>query len=226
MHRKMELPGGRIIPRKIVVDIPSAKIKRDLQRYRTRALELGAADAAVIPSTEILIDERVRAKCLYPKCRSYGTNINCPPFAPDLDFMRKLVAKYRSAILFSVKGDPEHFAGEGQTKHQKEKDETKLILNRICSDIERQAFYDGYHLALAFGQGPCKTFWCPDVPCAALEPGKGCRFPLKSRSSMEAVGMDVFTMAARRGWEIYPLGERVDVTKTPHVLLVGVILIV
>ena len=141
MHRKMELPGGRIIPRRIVKNIPSSRIKKDLERYRTRALELGAADAAVIPSADILIDERVRAKCLYPKCRSYGTNIHCPPFAPDLDFMRKLVAKYRSAILFSIKGAPEHFAGEGQTKHQKEKDETNhstydciVLCESVCRD--------------------------------------------------------------------------------------------
>ena len=107
-----------------------------------------------------------------------------------------------------------------------QKDETKILFNRICTEIESRAFYDGYHLALAFGHGTCKSLWCPDVACAGLEPGKGCRFPLKSRSSMEAVGMDVFTMVARRGWEIYPVAERVDVAEIPHVLLVGLVLIV
>jgi predicted metal-binding protein len=226
MKKKMELLERRMIPRRIVTPVRPSRIKKDLERYRTMALEMGAADAAIIPSKEILIDERVRAKCMFPRCRSYGTSMNCPPFAPDLDFTRRLVAKYRSAVLFCVKGSREHFAGEDQAKFQKEKDETKFLFNRICSELESRAFYDGYHLSLAFGHGTCKSLWCPDVPCAGLETGKGCRFPLKSRSSMEAVGMDVFTMAARRGWEIYPVAERVDVAKTPHVLLVGLILIV
>jgi hypothetical protein len=42
---------------------------------------------------------------------------------------------------------------------------------------------------------------------------------------MEAVGIDVFSMAARRGWEIYPCGERIEGEDIPHVLLVGLVLI-
>lgn len=49
------------------------------------SMDMGAAKSAVISSDEIIIDERVRAKCIFPKCDRYGTNINCPPHAPDLD---------------------------------------------------------------------------------------------------------------------------------------------
>ena len=44
----------------------------------------------------IIIDERVRAKCLYPKCMSYGTNAHCPPHAMDLQDVRRLVERYES----------------------------------------------------------------------------------------------------------------------------------
>jgi predicted metal-binding protein len=209
---------------KIMKKILPSKIKKDLESYRKAALELGAANAAVIPSREIIIDERVRAKCMYPKCSNYGTNINCPPHAPELDFVRRVVAKYRWGILFSVQTDTAYFTGLGPEK-VKQRNTAKVLLNRICSDVESRAFYDGYPLALAFGQGPCKTFWCPDQACAALEPGKTCRFPLKARSSMEAVGMNVFGMVARKGWEIYPMGQRADADTVAHILLVGLILI-
>ena len=103
--------------------------------------------------------------------------------------------------------------------------QAKTILNTICSEIESRAFYEGYHLALALGQGPCKSYWCPDQSCSALEPGGTCRFSLKARTSVEAVGIDAFSMAAKRGWEIYPCGARVEPDKLPHVLLIGLILI-
>ena len=58
----------RIIPRKILKDIPISRIEQDLERYRNMAIEIGASDAVIISSHDIIIDERVRAKCIYPKC--------------------------------------------------------------------------------------------------------------------------------------------------------------
>ena len=173
------------------------------------------------------MDERVRAKCIYPKCNHYGLCINCPPYAPDLDFVRKMVSQYRNALLFCVKDKSGFFlAGTLSVKRLPgQENPAKVVLNTICSEVESRCYYDGYYLSLAFGQGPCKSFWCPDQPCAALQPGTGCRFPWKSRSSMEAVGMDVFGMVAKRGWEIYPCGTRVQSKDVPHVLLVGLVLI-
>jgi len=216
----------RVKPKKISVHIPPSKIKGDLERFQRRPVELGAADAAIISSSEIIVDERVRAKCLYPKCPFYGNNINCPPYAPDLDFVRKLIARYSYAILFCVKGDSKDFVGADYLKRVGKKNRARTILNTVCSEIESKAFYEGYQFALAFGQGPCKSYWCPDQPCSALESEKMCRFSLKARSSVEAVGIDAFTMAAKRGWEIYPCGTRVEPEKLPHVLLIGLILII
>lgn len=212
-------------PKRIQVRLPAAKIEHDLQRFRSIALEMGSADAAIIPSGEVIVDERVRAKCLYPKCAFYGTNINCPPHAPELEFIRTLISRYNHGILFCVKGKSKDFIGEDFLKRAGRKNRAKQILNSVCSEIESRAFYEGYHLALAFGQGPCKSFWCPEQNCAALDQGGTCRFPLKARSSVEAVGIDAFTMAAQRGWDIFPCGARAEESKVPHVLLIGLILI-
>ena len=223
---KMKPLKEMIEPKRIQSDIPPSKIENDLERFKRMAIDLGATEAAIISPDEIIVDERVRAKCIYPKCSFYGTNINCPPHSPDLDFVRKLIARYTWGILFCIKGDPKDFVGPDFLKRVGRKNRAKSILNTICSEIESRAFYEGYHLALALGQGPCKSFWCPDQPCSALESEKMCRFSLKARASVEAVGIDAFTMAAKRGWEIYPCGTRVDPEKLHHVLLIGLILII
>ena len=214
-----------IVPRRIPHRRLKSAINRDLQNYREIAVELGASESSIISAREVIIDERVRAKCIYPKCEFYGTNLNCPPYAPELTFIRRVVRNYENGILFCVKGRTEDFVGRESHTRTESKRETRRLLCKICAEIESKSFYDGYQFSLAFGQGPCKPMWCPQNDCAGLEAGKKCRFPLKARSSMEAVGMDVFRMAAKRGWEIYPCGARAEASKIPHVLLVGLVLI-
>ena len=189
-------------------------------------LELRAEHSEIVSADEVVVDERVRAKCIYPKCSHYGTNINCPPHAPDLDFIRKLVANYQYGIFFAVKAKSSDFAGPNFRKRAGKKNPAKIIFNTICAEIESRSFYEGYYHSLAFGQGPCKTFWCSDQACSALQDGQACRFSNKARSSMEAVGIDAFAMVAREGWDIYPCGSRVDQNKIPHVLLVGLVFII
>ncbi|MBE0568059.1 MAG: hypothetical protein IH577_00075, partial [Deltaproteobacteria bacterium] len=55
------------------------KFQEDIAKYRDLAVELGATDAKIIDKDEVIIDERVTARCYSPRCREYGTNLNCPP---------------------------------------------------------------------------------------------------------------------------------------------------
>ncbi len=64
---------------RISIKIDPEKLQKDLVRYAQLAIELGAADAKVIPVSDVIIDERVRAKCEYPKCSFWGTSAHCPP---------------------------------------------------------------------------------------------------------------------------------------------------
>ncbi|MFC2001321.1 DUF2284 domain-containing protein [Chloroflexota bacterium] len=211
--------------RKIVESIPEEQLQEDLEKYRKRAIELGATDAKIITADKIIIDERVLAKCIYPKCRQYGTNANCPPYAMSLDQVRKVVANFRYAIFVKLEVPSEYIAGPAADR---DRNLTKLYRKKladIIAKIESEAFYDGYHLALAFGNGSCKTIFCPDKECNALISGQGCRHGLKARSSMEAVGMDCFTMATRVGWDIYPIGEKTAPSEIPGGLRVSLVLI-
>jgi predicted metal-binding protein len=131
---------------KIIAKIPQEQLQKDLEKYRQRALEMGATDAKIIGTDDIVIDERVLAKCTYPKCPGYGTNANCPPYAMDIDKIRKVVNNFKYAIFVKLEVPPEDIAG----KKAIEKDLTQPYrrkLAEIVAKIEAEAFYDGHHLA-------------------------------------------------------------------------------
>jgi predicted metal-binding protein len=210
--------------RKILEKVPDEMLQQDLEKYRQRAIELGATDAKIISTDVVLVDDRVRAKCLYPKCRHYGTNANCPPYAMDLDLVRKTVNGFQHAIFVKTEVPSETIAGP------EARDKTLFVRSavknhEIVSRIEAEAFFDGYHLALAFAGGSCKRLFCPNNECTALLPGQPCSHPLRARASMEGVGMDVFTMAAKVGWDIYPIGASISPEEVPHGNRMGLVLI-
>ncbi|MFQ5996270.1 MAG: DUF2284 domain-containing protein [Dehalococcoidales bacterium] len=210
--------------RKIVEKVPEEQLQQDLEKYRQRALELGATDAKIITTDEVVIDERVRAKCTYPKCPSYGTNVNCPPYAMSLDEVRKVVNNFRYAIFVKLDVPPGDIAGrEAGDKNLVQPYRRKIA--EVVAKIEAEAFYDGYHLALAFGSGTCKALLCPDTECQALVTGQACPHRLKARSPMEGVGMDVYTMTAKVGWDIYPIGDATLPSEVPYGLRLGLVLI-
>ncbi|HUT64915.1 MAG TPA: DUF2284 domain-containing protein [Spirochaetota bacterium] len=192
-------PTGRILG---ADEISEETLRKDLERYIVKAREFGATDAAVVPSRAVVVDERVRLKCSQPRCYLYGEEPYCPPYTPEPEFMRKALSRYKWAVL--VKNEvvpPEDFTDRGQwfkghIKHQKK-------TNEIVSKIESLAYVDGYYFALGFGAGGCKTTLCDGELCLMLDGGR-CKFPLKARSSMEAMGIDVFDIVNKVGWEIYP----------------------
>ena len=209
---------------KILNKIPEEILHQDLERYRQMALSLGATDSKIITTDKILIDERVRAKCEYPKCLFYGTSANCPPYTMDLDLARKIVNKFKYAVFSRLEVPSTEVAG--YEARDKKWDRPSQIENRkIVSKIESQAFFDGYYLAMGFVDGPCKKAFCPDKECTALIPGQSCSHPLKSRPAMEGVGMDVFAMATEVGWEVYPIAASLSPDLVPFGSKFGLILI-
>ncbi len=210
--------------RKILEEVPNEVLQQDLEKYRQRTLDLGATDAKIITTNMIVIDERVRAKCIYPKCYSYGTNANCPPYAMDLDLVRRIVANFRYGVFVRLQVPSEELAGP-EVRHKRLSVRSQVKIHEIVSKVEAEAYYDGYYLALAFASGPCNRAFCPDDECSALIPGQACRHPLRARSSMEAVGMDAFAMAAKVGWDIYPIGASVQPSEVPCGTKLGLVLI-
>lgn len=181
-------------------------LKQDLQKYLEFAREIGATDSKIIPAKWVSFDERVRVKCSVPKCHLYGSSPNCPPYTPDVEVMQKTMKKYKWAV--AVKYDVlriEDFVDQqrwlkGHEKHQRK-------IHDIVSAVESVAFNDGYYFAVGFAAGGCKTALCSGMVCQFFDSGR-CRFPLKSRPSMEGVGIDAFDLITKIGWDVYPIASK------------------
>jgi len=59
--------------------------------------------------------------------------------------------------------------------------------------LEQEIFLDGYYKAFGMGAGPCQL-------CSKC--GKFCRHPEKTRPSMEACGIDVYSTVRANGYPI------------------------
>ncbi|MFC1902905.1 DUF2284 domain-containing protein [Chloroflexota bacterium] len=210
--------------RKILEKVPDELLQQDLERYVQMALQLGAADAIIITANMVVIDERVRAKCIVPLCTSYGKSANCPPYAMELDLVRGVVGKFRYAIFSKLEVPAEEIAGPEAREKRSAIPYTRKN-SEIVAEIEAEAFRDGYYLTMGFASGSCRSIFCYETDCNALMAGQPCRFPLKARTSMEAVGMDVYAMATKVGWDIYPIGRTTPPQQVPFGVMCGLVLV-
>ncbi|MDD5771728.1 MAG: DUF2284 domain-containing protein, partial [Candidatus Omnitrophica bacterium] len=134
-----------------------------LTKYVKRAKEMGAREAKIIPAKTIVVAEWVRMKCQFG-CDGFGQSLTCPPYSPEPEFTRRMLGYYKKALL--VHGD------------------AYSDIHSMIPELEREIFLDGYFKSFGMGAGPCQL--C--VKCA-----KTCRHPDKTRPSMEACGIDVYT---------------------------------
>jgi predicted metal-binding protein len=209
--------------RVITLEIPGEKLRQDLEHFRQKAVEFGASMAEVIPANWIRIDERVRLKCSVPLCPYYGKNIYCPPHGPDPEVVKKALSLYSRAILFALDVIPvEDFAD--RSKERKAMAEWAKKGYEIVGRVETLAFGSGYYLAMGFGQVSCKKALCGQERCLLLD-GGDCPYPLKARPSMEGVGIDVFDLVTKVGWDIYPIYRSVNPREVPRALSVGIVFI-
>ena len=197
-------------------------LRADLEKYREKALELGATDAKVIPAELVSVDERVRLKCAIPPCPNYNRCGYCPPHTPEPEFMRKALGRYRWAVLFKHDmpaedaGDVSRYYPHGR-QHQRKTDE-------IAAKLETAAFSDGYRFALGLGAGGCRDTLCNGGLCQMLDSGR-CPHILMARPSMEGVGIDVVDVVNRVGWTIYPVYRTMDPSSIPCGISVGVVFV-
>ena len=209
--------------RPIAVRVSPDQLQKDLEFFRQKSMELGASMAQVIPADWVQIDERVTLKCSVSLCPNYDTSVHCPPHTPSTEFMRKALSRYSHAIVFALEILPvEHFS-DRSVQRTAASDWTRKCFE-IVGTLETLAFGSGYYLAMGFGQGSCRKALCGQKKCLVLE-GGSCPYPLKSRPSMEAVGMDVYGLVTRLGWEIYPIYRSVNPAEVGRALSVGILFV-
>ncbi|MCY3021907.1 MAG: DUF2284 domain-containing protein [Planctomycetota bacterium] len=146
----------------------------DAAAFLKRAVELGAKDAKLIPTSRVFTGEWVRLKCQFG-CGAYASSRNCPPYSPTPDRTRRILDEYRHAILVH---------GDGTTG-----------IREIVVKLEREVFLAGCHKAFAYACGPCSL-------CKECNLEGACRHEDDSRPAMEACGIDVFATARAAGLPI------------------------
>ena len=207
----------------ISLSVSEEILRKDLKGLKQNALDLGASMAEIIPGDWVEIDERVRLKCVVPLCPYYDKCINCPPHTPLPDIMRSSLAKYEWAILFALDVIPVTDFADRTKGREPSTQWAKKTLEITC-EIEVLAFSHGYYFSTGFAQASCVKALCGQDRCLVLE-GNKCPYPLKARPSMEAVGIDVFRLVTRAGWDIYPIYRSVDPEEVPRALSVGIVFI-
>jgi predicted metal-binding protein len=210
-------------PRKIGLDVDEVQFAGDLQRYQDKAMELGATRVKIVRTDEIPVDERVTMKCQIPICFGYGVGANCPPHTVKPAELRALLEKYQWSVFFVCEIPSSVVVRDKATI--KERVAAYQDVYKIVNGIESEAFYDGHYLAFGFGAGSCRNTFCGQQEDCAVLKGTKCRFSLRSRPSMEAVGIDVFKMVASAGWSIYPIGSDAKPDEVPCGVLAGNVIV-
>jgi len=159
---------------------------------------------------------------LLPECREFAYR-NCPAHGPEPEYMKSVLSRYSWAIVLALDVIPvEFFVVRSKEKGAVAEWARKGL--EIVGRIETLAFGDGYYLAMGFGQFSCRKALCDLEMCLVLDGGK-CPYPLKARPSMEGVGIDVFGLVTKLGWDIYPIYRSVDPKEVARALSVGIIFI-
>lgn len=138
---------------------------------------MGALDALVIKTSDVIIDPRALLKCMYG-CESWNNNWTCPsaPKALKPWEFEKILKRYRTGILIHC--------------------DDKETSQNISYELERDAFLDGYYFAFSMSDcALCKTCSYPEV-CIHLK---------KARPAMQALGIDVYATARKHGLPIETL---------------------
>ncbi len=194
----------------------------NLDSLRAKALDLGADRAAVIAASDIAVSEAVTFKCRVPRCPNYGASANCPPHSPTPAEFRQVLANYSQAVLFNKRFDPEVMVSPEKNDERREAFES---IFRLAADLESAAFYSGHYLAFGLAAGSCKRVLCFEHKHCAVLQGGPCPFPALARPSLEAVGIDVFQLAALAGWDMQPVGRESDAGQVTDSSLTGIVVV-
>jgi len=177
------------------------------------ARRLGAAEATVIPVSEVIVENRVPLKCR--SCIGYGKKLTCPPFVPTPDEFRRILGEYRFALLVKfispATAEPDVIcsiyrywldpAAPADKKDQatgfwKDHFNGTGTFAPMMLELERIAFNAGNPFALAFINGSCRLCETCNVK------GGICVHPTRARIPEHAVGVNMVKTAELAGMPI------------------------
>ncbi|MCG6877801.1 MAG: DUF2284 domain-containing protein [Deltaproteobacteria bacterium] len=163
-----------------------------LEDFRHTARKIGFRRAVLLDVSKIAVVPWARIKCRYG-CARYGVNLQCPPRGLEGEATERLLDSYSKALILEGTPPGRHFHDQ-------------------LLKMETHAFLSGYHKAFSLGAGPCPICdKCPD--------DGNCRYPHKTRPSMEASGIDVYETVRHAGLKLKPATEKNQYAKYFGLLL-------
>ena len=184
------------------------------------ARQAGARDALINPADAIVVENRVRLKCI-SGCPSYGKNLTCPPHAPEIEEFRNFLKDYTAALIVKFESpavlddsirscilsslfDPgaEPVRKEKSLRFMQELAGHSRQIHLIMLDLEHEAFNAGYPFAITTICGSCSL--CD--PCNIA--GGICNRPTMRRFTPEGLGINIVKTAENAGIPIrFPAPE-------------------
>ncbi|MGO9388069.1 MAG: DUF2284 domain-containing protein [Methanobacterium sp.] len=185
----------------------------DFKSLEKVALDLGVADAKVIPADHVVVENRVRLKCMVG-CPIYGKNLKCPPYTPSVEEFRRILSDYSFAMV--IKLNTSKSVNELHEEYNINSKETRIsdldqsnitsfstdIIDdyktrlMVLLELERMAFKSGYTFATVFFGGCCRL-------CEKCNVNNGeCQYPMTSRFASEAMGINLSKTAENAGMEL------------------------
>lgn len=168
----------------------------NLHQLVSLAYELGASDAALIPSRLIQIQDHLANKCTEPRCENYGLSFSCPPHVEGPAGFRDLVERLPEALVVRL-------VVPAAMLLSWERFELGRVHHELVARLEQAAADLGYTQARAFAGGSCKELFCQEhLSCQRMEDGP-CRHPDLARPSLSGYGVNVFKLISSCGWETH-----------------------
>jgi predicted metal-binding protein len=177
------------------------KTGSEFKKFVTQALTAGAFEAKVIPVKNVVTAEWVRLKCQFG-CDGYGNGLCCPPRTPTPEQMKRVLADYHHALIYSYVCTPSDYRPK------------RRRMRRLVAELERAAFLDGYYKAFGLGDGPCRF-------CRECNVAGDCRHTERARPSMESCGIDVYATARNSGIKLEVATRRDGPSKHINLILIG-----
>ncbi len=143
-------------------------------------------EAAWVDPETIPFSEEVRKMCEVNRCGKYGTCWTCPPAVGPWDELRDKYRTYREAYVFTTcHALEDSFDFEGMQEAAAAHKRLDVLIAETLSEFRGQYAHLG-----AGGCTICEKCTYPDASC---------RFPERTRQSMEACGIDVVTLSRTCG---------------------------
>ncbi|MGI6618034.1 MAG: DUF2284 domain-containing protein [Saccharofermentanales bacterium] len=145
------------------------------------ALEAGAAKAAVINQSQVVLSDTFRKICETNQCGNFGNCWMCPPFIGDCETLMSDVRSYPQGLLYqSISSIEDSFDIEGMT-------EASVVHAQLSQRIQESLSFLLDTPFLHLSCGGCHL--CSTCAKITDEP---CRMPDRALASMEGYCIDVY----------------------------------